>query len=177
MATTAQTEHPAGGKPDFPPFNADTFASQLLWLAIFFVALYVIIARLAVPRISQTVEARRDRIVGDIAEANRLKEQSDAAMAAYEKALADARGRAQTLAGEARDALNAEAEKSRHALESELNAKLAKAEATIAATKNAAMANVQDIAAETATAIVARLTGTAPDGTAVDRAVAAALKR
>src|SRR5690606_17195638 len=144
METTAHTEQPSGGKPDFPPFNVETFASQLVWLAIFFVALYVIIARLAVPRISHTVEARRDRIAGDFAEANRLKEQSDAAMAAYEKALADARGRAQALAGEARDKLNAEADKARHALEGELNTRLAKAEETIAATKSAAMANVRE---------------------------------
>ena len=43
MATSAHTEHPGGGKPQFPPFNKETFASQLVWFAIFFVALYVLI--------------------------------------------------------------------------------------------------------------------------------------
>lgn len=176
MATGAHTEHP-GGKPPFPPFNKETFASQLVWLVVFFVALYVIISKLAIPRIGGIIEARSARIDGDLAEAKRLKEQSDAALAAYEKSLADARARAQALAGETRDKLTAEAEDTRKKLEAELNARLAKAEQAIAATKTAAMSNVQGIATDTASAIVERLTGSAPSGAAVQAAVAEALKR
>ena len=177
MATNAHTEHPGGGKPQFPPFDKQTFASQLVWFAIFFIALYVLIARFAIPRIGGIIEARRGKVEGDLAEANRLKEQSDQALKAYEKSLADARGRAQALANETRDKLNAEADNRRKALESQLNAKLAVAEKTIAATKTAAMANVRGIAVDTAAAIVERLIGTAPSGSAVEAAVADALKR
>jgi F-type H+-transporting ATPase subunit b len=176
MATQAHTEHP-GGKPPFPPFNKETFASQLVWLVIFFVALYVIISKLAIPRLGGIIEARTQRIDGDLAEAKKLKDQSDAALASYEKSLADARTRAQALAGETRDKLSAEADQVRRKLEAELNAKLAKAEETIAATKSSAMANVQGIAIDTATSIVERLIGTAPSGSAVQAAVADALKR
>src|SRR5471030_1382855 len=164
MATNEHTEHPGGGKPQFPPFNKETFASQLVWFAIFFVALYVLIGRFAIPRIGGITEARRGRVEGDLAEANRLKEQSDAALKAYEKSLADARGRAQALANETREKLNAEAEVRRKALESQLNARLAEAEKTIAATKTAAMSNVRGIAVDTAAAIVERLIGTSPSG-------------
>jgi len=177
MATGARTEHPGGGKPQFPPFNKETFASQLVWLAIFFIALYVIISRLAIPRIGGIIDARRGRVEGDLAEANRLKGQSDDALKAYEKSLADARGRAQALANETRDKLTAEAEVRRKALESQLNAKLADAEKTIAATKSAAMSNVHGIAVDTASAIVQRLIGSAPSGGAVETAVADVLKR
>ena len=159
MATNAHTEHPGGGKIPFPPFNKETFASQLVWFVVFFVALYVLIGRFAIPRIGGIIAARRGRVEGDLAEANRLKEQSDAAVKDYEKSLADARNRAQTLANETRDKLHAEAEK------------------TIAATKTAAMANVRGIAVETASAIVQRLIGTAPSSSAVEAAVADALKR
>jgi F-type H+-transporting ATPase subunit b len=177
MATNAQTTAPGGAKPPFPPFNAETFASQFIWLAIFFIALYVIISRVAIPRIGGIVEARQDRIAGDLAEANSFKQQSDAALAGYEKSLADARGRAQELANATRERLNAEAEKTRHALEAELNARLAKAEETIAATKTAAMTNVQAIAVDAASAIVERLIGSRPNAAAVQNAVAGALKR
>jgi len=177
MATNAHTEHPGGGKPQFPPFNKETFASQLVWFVIFFIALYVLIGRFAIPRVGGIIEARRGRVDGDLAEANRLKEQSDAALKSYEKSLADARTRAQTLANETRDKLNAEAEEARKKLESELNAKLAEAEKTIATTKTAAMANVRGIAVDTASAIVQRLIGTTPSGSAVEAAVADALKR
>src|SRR6187399_1608052 len=113
MATNTHTEHLGGGKPQFPPFNKETFASQLVWFVIFFVILYVLIGRFAIPR--------RGGIEGDLAEANRLKEQSDTALKSYEKSLADARGRAQALANETRDKLGAEAEARRKALEGQLN--------------------------------------------------------
>jgi F-type H+-transporting ATPase subunit b len=176
MATNTHTEVPGGGKPQFPPFNKETFASQLLWFAIFFIALYAVIARLAIPQIGGIIAARGQRVADDLAEANRFKEQSDAALKAYEKSLADARARAQALAGETRNKLNAEAEQARRGLESELNAQLARAEEVIAATKTAAMANVQGIAIDTASAIVERLIGTAPAGKTVENAVADVLK-
>jgi F-type H+-transporting ATPase subunit b len=175
MATRTHTEVP-GGKPPFPPFQKDTFASQILWLALFFVVLYLLIARVAIPQIGGIFAARSDRIANDLAEANRLKGLSDAALKAYETSLADARGRAQGLANETRERLKAEAEETRRTLEAQLNVRLAKAEEAIAVTKAAAMAHVQGIAVETATAIVERLIGAAPSDKAVEEAVADVLK-
>jgi F-type H+-transporting ATPase subunit b len=171
------TEQPAHGGGHFPPFESHTFASQVLWLAIVFAALYWVMARFALPRIGAILEARRERIAGDLAAAQRLKDQSDAAIAAYEKALADARARAQALANETREKQAAAAEARRKALEAELNAKIAEAEKAIAATRSAAMANVHGIAAEAAAAIVERLTGLAPASQEVATAVGDALKR
>jgi F-type H+-transporting ATPase subunit b len=176
MATGAHTEVP-GGKAPFPPFHSETFASQLLWLAISFGLLYLLIARIAIPRIGGIIAARSDRIAADLAEAEKLKGHSDEALAAYEKSLADARGRAQALAGETRDKLAAEAEQSRRALEAELNDRLTKAEGVIAGTKTAAMANVHGIAVDTAAAIVERLLGSTPGRPSVEAAVADVLKR
>jgi len=176
-ATSLEQVPPGEKGGAFPPFDQTTFASQLVSLVIFFVALYMIIARLAQPQIGGILAARKAQIADDLAKAERNREQSDSALAAYEKQLAEARNRAQTVANETRDRLNAAAEKSRRALEDKLNAKLAEAEKTIAATKTAAMANVRGIATEAASAIVQRLTGAAPAGAAVDAAVADVLKR
>ena len=177
--TTAGTVHvPAsehGG--GFPPFQSHTFASQLVWLAIAFIALYVLMSRLALPRVSAAIDARAKRIADDLADAQTAKTESDAAIAAYEKALADARARAQAIAGETRDKQAAEAEAQRKQIEGRLNVRLADAEKTIAANKQAAMANVNGIAVETAKAIVAQLIGTAPSDQAVAAAVDEALKR
>ena len=177
MATAAHTEHPGGGKPQFPPFNKETFASQLLWFAVFFIALYVIISKLAIPRIGGIVEHRRSRIEGDIAEANRLKARSDAALKAYEKSLADARGRAQALANETRERETKAAESARKALDAKLNTQIGEAEKTIATRRSAAMTNVKGIATDAAADIVERLTGSAPASHEVDAAVADVLKR
>jgi len=174
--TAAHTEVPAG-HPNFPPFQQDTFASQLFWLAITFALLYIVMAKVALPRVGSIIEARRARIDGDLGEANRLKLSAEDAMAAYEKSLAEARGRAQTIGNETRDRLNAEAEQSRKALDEQLNKKLAEAEKTIAATKLQAMSNVRSIAIDAAGAIVTRLIGTAPAESAVAGAVDSVLKR
>jgi F-type H+-transporting ATPase subunit b len=177
MATNAHTTAPGGPKAPFPPFNKEHFASQLVWFTIFFVALYLIIAKVAIPQIGGIMAARNKRIADDIAEANSLKTQSDAALAAYEKSLADARAGAQALASETRDKLHAEAEKTRKMLEGNLNTKLAEAEKTIAATKASAMANIEAVATDTAIAIVERLIGTAPGAKTAQDAVAEVLKR
>ena len=177
MATQAHTEVPGGHKTPFPPFNPETFASQLLWFAVFFVLLYLMMSRIALPRVGGILAARRERIEGDLKAAQRHKEDSNAELTAYEKALADARARAQVIANETRDKLNAEAEQRRKGLEHDLNAKLAEAEKVIAATKQAALANVRGIAIEATAAIVERLIGRAPAADAVATAVDAALKR
>jgi F-type H+-transporting ATPase subunit b len=166
-------EHGGG----FPPFQKDTFASQLLWFVLVFVTLYLLMSRFALPRIGSILEHRRQRIEGDLAEAQRLKDESDAAIAGYEKALADARSRAQALANETRQWAAAEAEKSRKALDATLNTRFADAEKIIADKRAAAMLNVQDIATEAAVAIIERLIGVAPAGQQVANAVADTLKR
>jgi F-type H+-transporting ATPase subunit b len=177
MATTAHTGAPGGHKAPFPPFQSETFASQLFWLAITFAALYLLASRLVLPRVGGIIDARAERIEGDLAEAQRFKAEADTANAAYEKALADARARAQALANATREKQAAEAERTRKALEQQLDGKLAEAEKTIAATKAAAMGNVRSIAAEAAAAIVKRLIGIEPSGQAVTAAVGDALKR
>jgi F-type H+-transporting ATPase subunit b len=173
------TEHVPKGEHDggFPPFQSQTFASQLIWLAIAFVLLYALMAKLALPRVGAIIDGRQKQIEGDFAEADRLKKESEAAVAAYEKALADARARAQTIANETREKQQAQADATRKTLEGELNVRLADAEKSIAATKTAAMANVRGIAEDAARAIIERLIGTAPDDKAVAAAVADVLKR
>ena len=178
MATTAHTEASGGShKGPFPPFQAETFASQLVWLAITFTLLYLLASKIVLPRIGGIIEARRAHIDDDLAEANRLKAESDAAIAAYEKSLTSARARAQAVANETRERQAAEAEKNRKLLDEKLNARLGEAEKTIAATKTAAMANVRGIASEAASTIVHRLIGITPSAEALNEAVADVLKR
>ena len=177
MATGQKTHTEVPPKGNFPPFQTDTFASQLFWFAIAFAALYVIVSRLAIPRVGGIIDARRQSVEGDLAEAKRLKDSSDAAIAAYEKGLADARGRAQALANETREKYAADAETARKQLDETLNSRLVQAEQAIATRRTAAMTNVQGIAVDTAAAIVERLIGNAPAGADVAKAVAATLKR
>jgi F-type H+-transporting ATPase subunit b len=162
--TTAHTEADGGHKAPFPPFQKDTFASQLVSLLVAFVALYLIVSRIALPRVGSLLDERQNKIEGDLAAAQRLRDESDAALKAYESELASARSRAQAIGAETREKLNAASEAERKTLEERLSVKLAEAEKTIAATREAAIAIVQ------------RLTGVAPDRRSVNKAVDATLK-
>ncbi len=173
--TTAHTEADAHGRV-FPPFQKDTFASQLVSLLIAFVALYLIVSRIALPRVGSVIDERQNKIEGDLADAQKLKDQSDSALKAYENELAAARSRAQAIGAETREKLSAASEAERKTLEDQLSVKLAEAEKTIASTREAAMGNVRGIAADAAAAIVQQLTGLLPDGKSVDSAVEASLK-
>jgi F-type H+-transporting ATPase subunit b len=174
--TGAHTEADGGHGGGFPPFESSTFASQLVSLVIAFVALYLIVSRVALPRVGSVIDARQNAIEGDLAQAQKLKDESDAALKAYETELASARSRAQAIGNETREKLNAAAEAERKKLEDQLTGKLAAAEKQIAATRETAMSNVRGIAADTAGAIVQRLTGVLPDGKTVSSAVDATLK-
>jgi F-type H+-transporting ATPase subunit b len=167
------SEHGRG----FPPFDAQSFASQLFWLVLIFAALYLLMSKLALPRVGSILEARRRHIDDDLAEAERLKLESDAAIAAYEAALAQARARGQALANETQAKALATAQARRKEIEADLNARIAQAENAVAATRSAAMANVRGIATDAAAAIVERLTGIVPDSREVAEAVGNALER
>jgi F-type H+-transporting ATPase subunit b len=152
-------EEKSGGGGGLPQLNPADFPPQLVWLAITFAVLYFIMARVALPRIGEVIEERKDRVQRDLDAAGRFKADTDAALAAYEQALSDARQKASSLAKDMRDKLTAETDKERGTVEGQLSSKLAEAESRIAATKSRALTSVDEIAAETASAVVSKLLG------------------
>jgi F-type H+-transporting ATPase subunit b len=157
-AAAAATAH-EGKSGGLPQLNSADFAPQLIWLAITFVVLYFILARVALPRIGEVIEERRDRVQRDLDSAERFKKETDAALAAYERALAEARGKASSMAKDMREKLTTETDKERASVETQLAAKLAEAEKRIGATKSKALSSVNEIAAETASAVINKLLG------------------
>src|SRR5207237_10376678 len=105
------TQHAPAGEhgAKFPPFDSTYFASQLVWLALTFGALYLLMSRIALPRIGAILEARRGHLSEDLAQADQLGAQSQAVLAAHEQALSDARGRAQSIESQARQSASAAA--------------------------------------------------------------------
>ena len=174
QATGAEVGHDAGAKASFPPFESGTFPSQLLWLALCFGTLYYFMSRRLLPQVGQVIANRKARIAKDIDEATKLQQQADAAAAAHEKSLADARAEAQRLAQNARNEAARQAEAQKRKVESEFAAKLADAESRINAMRSAAMANVDQIAKEATGAIIERLLGNGVDSSTIASALAAA---
>lgn len=159
-AAGTEVPHDGGhGEGAFPPFDSSTFPSQILWLAITFGLFYLFLKKVIVPRLGGILEVRETRIGKDIDEANRMKGEADAAVAAYEQELAEARANANTIGQQARDNAKAEAETARKSIEASLEEKLAEAEQRVAKIKDTAMQDVGSIAEETAAAIVSALGG------------------
>jgi F-type H+-transporting ATPase subunit b len=159
-ATTTTTgvpaQHQAAG---FPPFKTETFPSQFFWLVVSFAFLFVVLWRVAGPRINGVITSRRNLINADIAAADRARGDAESASAAYQTALAGARARAQSMAEDNRQKLNAEIAKAKADAEADAHRAMADADARITATRVQAQGHVIKAAEEAAIAIVARLTG------------------
>ena len=128
-ATQTQVGADGGAHSNFPPFDTGTFPSQLVWFAIAFGFLYWYLSKRGLPQLGAVIEGRKARIAGDLDEATAMQQKADAAAAAHEKTLAEARAKAQSLAQAARDAAAADAQAKRQALEDELAAKLSRGRA------------------------------------------------
>ena len=159
-----------------PQLNPLDWAPQIIWLVITFSILYVLMKRVALPRIGSVIEARHAHIAGDIEAADKLRRETQEAIAAYEQALAEAKARAHGIAQEARNRLKDDVGAERAALERDLSAKSAEAEARIVAAKTSALRDVNQVASDTAAEIVRTLIGVAPSPPEVSAAVAAARK-
>ncbi len=157
-----------------PQLDVTTWPPQLFWLAVTFLVLYFIISKIVIPRTGGVIEGRKNQIDGDLAAAQRFKADTDKAVAEYEKALADARGKAHAIAQETRDKLNAEVDKERGRLDGELAQKIAAAEKSIQATRSKALASVTELATDIAADIVSQLTGTKVSAADAAKAVAKA---
>jgi len=161
------------GSSGLPQLDTTHFSPQLVWLALSFGALYLLLARIVLPRIEAVLGERRGRIQRDLDEAERLKVETEKALALYEDAYAAARAKANEIAKRTHEELAAKVEAERSRVDRQIAAKLEEAETRITETKAKAMAHVNEIATETAEAIVAKLIGKEATEPEVRRAVKA----
>src|SRR5579885_570402 len=159
-----------------PQLDVATFPPQLIWLAITFVALYLLMNLWGLPRIRGALEARRTRIEGDIAKAAQMKSEAEAVIAAYERALAEARAQAQATVRDTVERPTAAAAERQHQLAQTLAAETAAAERRIAAAKAEALAHLREVAVEVAQAASLKVAGAALDPQRARAAVDAVLR-
>jgi F-type H+-transporting ATPase subunit b len=142
-----------------PQLDTTWFASQIFWLIIAFSTLYYLLSRKALPRLGEVLEARQDRIIADLDEAQRLRRDAEEALASYERLVAGAQDEAHSLLAETQARLQASAAERQAELDRRLASQLAEAEARIAAAKQRALAELEDAAVTAAQAAAERLAG------------------
>ena len=160
-----------------PQLDPAFFGTQLFWLAVCFVVFYVLMSKVALPRVAGVLQQREDKIQGDLDTAQKLKEETKSVIALYEKALADARGEAQALARQTADAANALAATRQREVAERMAAEVAAAESRIGQARAAALAGVGAMAADVAQSVFAKLVGAPADPARLAAAVDATLKR
>ena len=159
-----------------PQLDVTTFSSQIFWLVVTFISLFLIMWRVSVPKISDALEARQKRIDDNLARAQELKKEAGAALDAYETSLADARSEAQITLLQANVKLAEEAQAREAELGETLTKRIAESEANIATAMNTAIANIHDVAIEVSASAAQRLTGEVPSVDAASTAVEATIK-
>ena len=175
MATEAPDAHGGAEAAAMPQLEFSTFPNQIFWLIVTLVAIYLILTRVALPRIATVIAERKGTITNDIAAAEELKQRAVEAEAAYEKALADARTEAQKIAAETRAEIQKELDEAIAHADAEIAAKAAESEKAIAEIREGALQSVTDVAGDVAGTVVEALGGAVDKG-AVETAVANRMK-
>lgn len=173
MATEAQRE--AGKAVGMPQLDITTWPNQIFWLLVTLVVIYLVLSRVALPRLGAVLADRKSTITNDLAAAEELKQKAVTAEKAYNDALANARTEAAKIVAQAKTAIQKDLDLAIARADLEISAKAAESEKTIAAIRDGAAAAVAEVARDVAAELVAVLGGGA-DAIAVKAAVTARLK-
>lgn len=164
----------AEGMPQLD-FTTPLTTSQVVWGALIFIVLYILLSRIGLPKVGSVLEERAAHIGRDLDAARQAKGEADSAVAELTRATQEAHAGAQAQIAQALEAAKATAAAQSAELNARLDGQIAAAEQRIAAARTAALGALGQVASDTAHAVVDRLTNGAVDGGVVDRAVTATL--
>jgi len=167
--------HAAGESAGMPQLDFATFPNQMFWLVVALVVIYLVLVRVALPRIAGILAERQGTITNDIAEAEALKARAAEAQDAYNQALVDARAEAQRIVAEAKAEIQADLNDAIAQADAEISAKAAESEKAISEIRAGALESIKEVATDTAAEIVSALGGTGGDS-AISDAVATRMK-
>ncbi len=178
MASEATTEaaHGAEHVSGMPQLDFSTFPNQIFWLVVALIIIYLIVSRMALPRIGSVIEDRHNAIANDIEQAADFKRKAEEAEQAYNTALAEARSEAMRIAGEAKAEIQKEVDVELAKADAEISAKAAESEVRIGEIRDSAIKSIEEVANDVAGDIVSAIVPSASDAKALKAAIAARLK-
>ncbi|HEU5047031.1 MAG TPA: hypothetical protein VFT64_04225 [Rickettsiales bacterium] len=160
-----------------PQLDPSSFPSQLFWLTVFFVSLYIVLARFLLPRVQSVIEVRASTIGSDVEQAERLQSEAERVRDIYEYALADAKAKSQAAVAEAAARIAATISKKQAELDAEIEKKLSDSEAGIQKAKQSVTEQLKPVATELAGQIVEALASYKPAAKDLESVVAGLAKK
>ncbi|MBL4787964.1 MAG: hypothetical protein JKY60_02560 [Kordiimonadaceae bacterium] len=171
---TDVAEKATGGLPQINVLYDGSFTNQIAWIVVTFFVLFIVVWRIALPKVADVLAEREERIANDLDTASRLKTEAEEVRASYEAAVADARAKAQAVLLGTKETIKADIAGAQATLDAGLGKKAAAAEDAILKARDEALSSIKDVATEVATAMISRLGGIEADSKAVTGAVSAA---
>ena len=160
IASLVYVNRAFGSEAGMPQLNPDFWASQTFWLILIFSTLYLIIWKIFLPRITYSIENRKSRIVNDLGEAQKLKDNAEKKLKEYNEIIEKSKKEAKKIIDDSKKKLDRDIENKKQKFNDEIEKELVAAEREIKDLKKTSTSNVADIAAETSAEIIRQIINT-----------------
>ena len=146
-----------GSEAGMPQLNPEFWAAQIFWLILTFSSLYLIIWKVFLPKITLSIENRKFRVVNDLDEAQKLKENAEKKLNEYNKIIEESKKEAKKIIEDSKKKLDRDIENKKQKFNDEIEKELITAEKEIKDLKKSSISNINNIAAETSAEVIKQI--------------------
>ena len=154
------TNQTFGAEGGMPQLNPEFWASQIFWLILIFSSLYIIMWKIFLPKISDSIENRKSRVVGDLNESQKLKENAEQKLREYNKIIDDTIKEAKKIIEDNKKKLENDIKSKKQKFNEEIEKELMSVEKEIKSLKKSSISSINKIAAEVSSEVIKQLVGT-----------------
>ena len=146
-----------GSEAGMPQLNPEFWAAQIFWLILTFSSLYLIIWKVFLPKITLSIENRKSRVVNDLDEAQKLKENAEKKLNEYNKIIEESKKEAKKIIEDSKKKLDRDIKNKKQQFNDEIEKELMVAEKEIKDLKKSSISSINNIAAETSAEIIKQI--------------------
>ena len=174
--TTSQSNLLAA-EAGMPQLDPTYWASQAFWLILIFTLLYLVLAKIFIPKIKESIDDRENKIKDDLDEAQKLKSTAEEKLNEYEATIENAKKEVQKIIFESKNKLNLEIQKKKKKFEKEIALEVKSAEKEIENLKKESLTNISTIAEEISSKLIEMVSGDPLNQSSIKAAVSESSKK
>ena len=151
--------HSFGADKGMPQLNSEFWASQIFWLTLIFITLYIIIWKIFLPKITYNIETRKSKVVNDLHQAQKLKETAEKKLNEYNKIIENSKKEAKKIIEDSRKSLENEIKNKKQKITEEMEKELIAVEKEILNLKKSSIENINKISIEISSQVIKQIIG------------------